>query len=149
MWCKRLAMANPEVHFVLDGARPLADQLAGAAGDGALRARVMQVMGADFADNAVPLATTRHGVVVAGLAGLPTYSRANSLSQFYFVNGRSVRDKVLLGAVRAAYADFIFRDRFPAIALFLAVDPAEVDVNVHPAKAELRFRDAGRRCARR
>ena len=81
--------------------------------------------------------------MVTGLAGLPTYSRANSLSQFYFVNGRSVRDKVLLGAVRAAYADFVFRDRFPAIALFLAVDPAAVDVNVHPAKAELRFRDAG------
>ncbi|HEY9009491.1 MAG TPA: DNA mismatch repair protein MutL, partial [Devosia sp.] len=102
-----------------------------------------QVMGADFTANATLLAHTRHRVVVAGLAGLPTYSRANSLSQFYFVNGRSVRDKVLLGAVRAAYADFIFRDRFPAIALFLAVDPADVDVNVHPAKAELRFRDAG------
>ena len=100
-------------------------------------------MGADFTENAVPLATTRHGVVVTGLAGLPTYSRANSLSQFYFVNGRSVRDKVLLGAVRAAYADFIFRDRFPAIALFVSVDPAAVDVNVHPAKTELRFRDAG------
>jgi DNA mismatch repair protein MutL len=80
---------------------------------------------------------------VTGLAGLPTYSRANSLSQFYFVNGRSVRDKVLLGAVRAAYADFVFRDRFPAIALFVSVDPAAVDVNVHPAKTELRFRDAG------
>jgi DNA mismatch repair protein MutL len=91
----------------------------------------------------VPLATVRHGVVVSGLAGLPTYSRANSLSQFYFVNGRSVRDKVLLGAVRAAYADFTFRDRFPVIALFLSVDPAAVDVNVHPAKAELRFRDPG------
>ena len=97
--------------------------------------------------------------MVTGLAGLPTYSRANSLSQFYFVNGRSVRDKVLLGAVRAAYADFVFRDRFPAIALFLSVDPAAVDVNVHPAKAELRFRDSGgvrsrgdprrRRCAGR
>src|SRR6185503_3694317 len=108
-----------------------------------LRARVMQVMGADFAENAVPLATTRHGVVVTGLAGLPTFSRANTLSQFYFVNGRAVRDKVLLGAVRAAYSDFTFRDRFPVLALYVAVDPAEVDVNVHPAKAELRFRDAG------
>jgi DNA mismatch repair protein MutL len=137
---RRLAMANPGVHFVLEGSDrsplnwPAADRLA---------ARVMQVVGAEFAENAVPLETVRHGVVVRGLAGLPTYSRANSLSQFYFVNGRSVRDKVLLGAVRAAYADFVFRDRFPAIALFLSVDPAAVDVNVHPAKAELRFRDAG------
>jgi len=137
---KRLAMANPHVHFVLDGADRSPTNWPGSE---ALAARVMQVMGADFTENAVPLATTRHGVVVGGLAGLPTYSRANSLSQFYFVNGRSVRDKVLLGAVRAAYADFIFRDRFPAIALFLSVDPAAIDVNVHPAKAELRFRDAG------
>ncbi len=137
---KRLAMANPRVHFVLDGSDRSPTNWPS---DGELPARVMQVMGADFSENAVPLATTRHGVVVTGLAGLPTYSRANSLSQFYFVNGRSVRDKVLLGAVRAAYADFTFRDRFPAIALYLAIDPAEVDVNVHPAKAELRFRDAG------
>lgn len=136
---KRLAMANPGVHFVLDGADRSPTNWPG----GELDGRVMQVMGADFTENAVPLATTRHGVVVTGLAGLPTYSRANSLSQFYFVNGRSVRDKVLLGAVRAAYADFVFRDRFPAIALFVSVDPAAVDVNVHPAKTELRFRDAG------
>ena len=140
---RRLAMASPEVHFVVEGADRSPFNWPGQSGPGALRARLMQVMGGDFADNAVPLATERHGVTVAGLAGLPTYSRANSLSQFYFVNGRVVRDKVLLGAVRAAYADFLFRDRFPAIALFLAIDPAEVDVNVHPAKAELRFRDAG------
>jgi DNA mismatch repair protein MutL len=140
---RRLAMASPEVHFILEGADRSALNWPGQAGPGALAARLMQVMGPAFGANAVPLGLSRHGVVVSGLAGLPTYSRANSLSQFYFVNGRSVRDKVLLGAVRAAYADFLFRDRFPAIALFLAVDPAEVDVNVHPAKAELRFRDAG------
>jgi DNA mismatch repair protein MutL len=141
---KRLAMANPEVHFVLQGTDRSTANWPGQPRDGGgLAARLAQVMGDDFSENAVPLAMARHGVVVAGLAGLPTYSRANSLSQFYFVNGRSVRDKVLLGAVRAAYADFTFRDRFPAIALYLAVDPGEVDVNVHPAKAELRFRDAG------
>jgi DNA mismatch repair protein MutL len=140
---KRLAMANPAVHFVLGGSDRSPVNWPGQHGEGALAARLAQVMGEDFTANAALLAGARHGVVVAGLAGLPTYSRANSLSQFYFVNGRSVRDKVLLGAVRAAYADFIFRDRFPAIALFLAIDPAEVDVNVHPAKAELRFRDAG------
>jgi DNA mismatch repair protein MutL len=137
---RRLAMANPDVHFVLDGADRTALNWPAAEG---LRDRVMQLMGTEFAENSVPLETVRHGVVVRGLAGLPTYSRANSLSQFYFVNGRSVRDKILLGAVRAAYADFVFRDRFPAIALFLSVDPAAVDVNVHPTKAELRFRDPG------
>jgi len=140
---RRLAMANPGVHFILEGADRSATNWPAIEGEGALSARLAQIMSAEFADNAAPLAHARQGVVVAGLAGLPTYSRANSLSQFYFVNGRSVRDKVLLGAVRAAYADFVFRDRFPVIALFVAVDPAEVDVNVHPAKAELRFRDAG------
>jgi DNA mismatch repair protein MutL len=139
---KRLAMANPAVHIVLTGSDRSENNWP-AAGDGALEARLGQVVGADFAANAVPLATIRHGVVVAGLAGLPTFTRANSLSQYFFVNGRSVRDKVLVGAVRAAYADYVFRDRFPVIALYLAVDPGAVDVNVHPAKAELRFRDAG------
>jgi DNA mismatch repair protein MutL len=140
---KRLAMANPGVHFVLNGSDRSPANWPSVTGAGALEARLAQVIGDDFAQNAVQLATARHGVVVAGLAGLPTYTRANSLSQFYFVNGRSVRDKVLVGAVRAAYADYTFRDRFPVIALYLAVDPGEVDVNVHPAKAELRFRDAG------
>ena len=140
---KRLAMANPGVHFVLNGSDRSPANWPAVNGAGALEARLSQVIGDDFAQNSVQLATARHGVVVAGLAGLPTYTRANSLSQFYFVNGRSVRDKVLVGAVRAAYADYTFRDRFPVIALYLAVDPGEVDVNVHPAKAELRFRDAG------
>ncbi len=140
---KRLAMANPGVHFVLEGADRTASNWPGHAGEGALRARLGDVLGADFGENAVTLATIRHGMVVTGLAGLPTYTRANSLSQYFFVNGRSVRDKVLVGAIRAAYADFVFRDRFPVVAIFLAIDPAEVDVNVHPAKAELRFRDAG------
>ncbi len=140
---KRLAMANPAVHFVLSGTDRSALNWPAVNGTGALEARLAQVIGDDFAQNAVPLAMSRHGVVVAGLAGLPTYTRANSLSQFYFVNGRSVRDKVLVGAIRAAYADYTFRDRFPVVALYLAIDPGEVDVNVHPAKAELRFRDQG------
>src|SRR6201999_673333 len=83
------------------------------------------------------------GVKLAGFAGLPTYNRANSAMQFLFVNGRPVRDKLLIGAVRGAYADFLARDRHPALALFLECDPAFVDVNVHPAKTEVRFRDAG------
>ncbi|HWV19643.1 MAG TPA: DNA mismatch repair endonuclease MutL [Devosia sp.] len=140
---RRLAMANPEIHFILEGSDRMMSNWPAITGEGALAARLGQVMGADFVDNAVPLAMARHGVVVAGMAGLPTYTRANSLSQFYFVNGRSVRDKVLVGAIRAAYADYIFRDRFPVVALYVAIDPAEVDVNVHPAKAELRFQDQG------
>jgi DNA mismatch repair protein MutL len=140
---KRLAMANPAVHFVLNGSDRAPSNWPAVTGAGALQARLGQVIGDDFASNAVTLATSRHNVVVAGLAGLPTYTRANSLSQFYFVNGRSVKDKVLVGAVRAAYADYTFRDRFPVVALYIAIDPGEVDVNVHPAKAELRFRDAG------
>ncbi|MBD8065528.1 DNA mismatch repair endonuclease MutL [Devosia sp. PTR5] len=140
---RRLAMANPQVHFVLEGTDRQVSNWPAVTGEAALAARLGQVMGADFVENAVPLAMARHGVVVAGLAGLPTFTRANSLSQFYFVNGRSVRDKVLVGAVRAAYADYTFRDRFPVVALYLAIDPAAVDVNVHPAKAELRFRDGG------
>ena len=140
---RRLAMANPEVHFVLSGTDRTTMNWPAQPREGGLAGRLAQVMGEDFTANAVPLALARHGIVAAGLAGLPTYSRANSLSQFYFVNGRSVRDKVLMAAVRAAYADFTFRDRFPAIALYLAVDPGDVDINVHPAKAEVRFRDAG------
>lgn len=140
---RRLAMSNPGVHFIVDGADRVPLNWPAHKGPGALRARLADVMGADFAENAVTLGTTRHGLVVTGLAGLPTFTRANSLSQYFFVNGRSVRDKVLVGAVRAAYADFVFRDRFPVVALFVAIDPVEVDVNVHPAKAELRFRDAG------
>jgi DNA mismatch repair protein MutL len=137
---RRQAMANPDVHFVVEGTDRTPINWPAQPG---LGGRVAQILGADFTGNAVPLGTSYKGVVVAGLAGLPTYTRANTLSQFYFANGRAVRDKVLLGAVRAAYADFTFRDRFPAIALYVAVDPADVDVNVHPAKTELRFRDAG------
>ncbi len=140
---KRLAMANPEIHFIIEGSDRAISNWPAVTGEGALAARLGQVMGADFVENAAVLANARHGVVVAGMAGLPTFTRANSLSQFYFVNGRSVRDKVLIGAVRAAYADYVFRDRFPVVALYIAIDPAEVDVNVHPAKAELRFQDQG------
>lgn len=140
---KRLAMANPEVHFMLSGADRQPLNWPAQTGEGALRNRVAQVMGQEFNENAVTLGYARHGVVVAGLAALPTFTKANSLSQFYFVNGRSVRDKILLGAVKAAYSDLIFRDRFPVISLFVSVDPQEVDVNVHPAKTELRFRDGG------
>jgi len=140
---KRLAMANPQVHFVLEGSDRQPANWPGDTGTEARAGRIAQVMGREFFENAVEIGHSRQGVVVQGLAGLPTFSRANSLSQFFFVNGRAVRDKVLMSAVRAAYSDFLFRDRFPVAALFISVPPAEVDVNVHPAKAEVRFRDAG------
>src|SRR4029077_1882485 len=110
--------------------------------DGAL-GRLSKLMGRDFADNAAKRAPERESVRLWGFAGLPTYNRANAQMQFLFVNGRPVRDRVLLGAVKGAYADYLARDRHPAVALFIECDPILVDVNVHPAKAEVRFRDSG------
>src|SRR5262249_10327177 len=101
-----------------------------------------KVMGGDFAANAAAIGAEREGVSLKGFAGLPTYTRANAQNQFLFVNGRSVRDRLLMGALKGAYADYLARDRHPAAALFLDCDPAFVDVNVHPAKAEVRFRDS-------
>ena len=101
------------------------------------------MLGAEFRANAIAVGAGRDGFSIDGFAALPTYSKANSLGLYLFVNGRAVRDKLMLGAVRAAYADYLPRDRHPVVALFVALDPREVDVNVHPAKAEVRFRDAG------
>jgi DNA mismatch repair protein MutL len=114
--------------------------LAGAAGR---LTRLADVLGAEFRANAVEVAAEREDIRIEGFAALPTLTRANSLGQYLFVNGRPVRDKLLLGAVRAAYADYLPRDRHPLLALFVSLPPPEVDVNVHPAKAEVRFRNAG------
>ncbi len=141
---KRLAMARPDVGFTLtlDGRRALDLAGEGDLFEGRLK-RLARIMGKDFADNAARVSIERENVRISGFAGLPTYNRANAQMQFLFVNGRPVRDKLLIGAVRGAYADFLARDRHPALALFLECDPAFVDVNVHPAKTEVRFRDAG------
>ena len=135
---RRLAMSRPDVAFTLAGEErapvtwgPAADELA----------RLGDVLGADFRANACSVDAEREGVRLTGFAGLPTLSRANSLGQFLFVNGRPVRDKLLVGAVRAAYSDYLPRDRHPLLALFVSLDAHEVDVNVHPAKTEVRFRD--------
>jgi DNA mismatch repair protein MutL len=141
---KRLAMARPDVGFTLNDEGRLVlsltpeEQLF----DGAL-SRLARIMGRDFADNAAKVDASREAVALTGFAAVPTYNRANAQSQFLFVNGRPVKDRLLLGAVKGAYADFLARDRHPAVALFIACDPAFVDVNVHPAKAEVRFRDSG------
>ncbi len=141
---KRLAMSRPDVAFtlIMDGRRAL-DLPAETDLIGPQLKRLSKIMGRDFADNAAPVNVEREGVAITGHAGLPTYNRANAQMQFLFVNGRPVRDKLLVGAVRGAYADFLARDRHPALALFLDCDPAFVDVNVHPAKTEVRFRDGG------
>ena len=128
--------------LTLDGKRVLDLPAEGDLFEGRLK-RLARIMGRDFADNAVQVEAAREGVRCPAMPGVPTYNRANAQMQFLFVNGRPVRDKLLIGAVRGAYADFLARDRHPALALFLECDPAFVDVNVHPAKTEVRFRDAG------
>jgi DNA mismatch repair protein MutL len=138
---RRLAMSRPDVSFTLAG-EERAPVTWGPAADAGQLARLGDVLGADFRGNAVAIDAEREGVRVTGFAGLPTLSRANSLGQYLFVNGRPVRDKLLYGAVRASYADYLPRDRHPLLALFVTLDPREVDVNVHPAKTEVRFRDA-------
>jgi DNA mismatch repair protein MutL len=141
----RLAMAHPGVGFTLgDGERRLLS-LAPAEGElfaGRLK-RLAALMGRDFADNALAIEAQREGLRLTGYAGLPTLNRGNAQHQYLFVNGRPVRDKLLYGAIRGAYQDFLARDRHPLVALFLELPPDEVDVNVHPAKAEVRFRDPG------
>jgi DNA mismatch repair protein MutL len=140
---RRLAMAHPEIRFSLTAGERLVLDVPASAGDNARTERLSAVIGQDFAANAVVLDAQRAGVRLEGLAGLPTFSRANGLWQFVFVNGRPVRDRQLIGALRAAYADTMKRDRHPVTALFISIDPGQVDVNVHPAKAEVRFRDPG------
>jgi DNA mismatch repair protein MutL len=139
---RRLAMSRPDVAFTLAG-EERAPATRGAAANNDPLARLGDVLGADFRANAIAIDAEREGVRVTGFAGLPTLSRANTLGQYMFVNGRPVRDKLLVGAVRGAYADYLPRDRHPLLALFVTLETREVDVNVHPAKTEVRFRDGG------
>ena len=137
---RRLAMSRPDVAFTLAGEERAPVTWAAANDE---LARLGDVLGPDFRANAIAIDAEREGVRVEGFAGLPTLSRANTLGQYLFVNGRPVRDKLLVGAVRGAYADYLPRDRHPLLALFVTLDAREVDVNVHPAKTEVRFRDGG------
>ncbi len=142
---KRLAMAHPEVAFTLsDGDRTTfrAPHAASLMGDARLE-RLGAILGKDFRENALEIDAEREGLKLTGYAGLPTYSRGNAMQQYLFVNGRPVKDRLLTGAVRGAYQDYLARDRHPSLALFLDVPASFVDVNVHPAKAEVRFKDAG------
>ncbi len=144
---KRLAMAEPFVRFELrdisnDSPRTVfvAEAQSGDMFD-ALHGRLATVLGREFADNALAIDAEREGLHLTGYAALPTYSRGSAVAQYLFVNGRPVRDKLLVGALRGAYFDFLSRDRHPAAALFIDCEPTLVDVNVHPAKSEVRFRD--------
>ena len=141
---RRLAMARPEIAFTLAGEERMpvtwAAALPGAPGR---LARLGDVLGPEFRANAVEIGVEREGLRIEGYAALPTLTRANSLGQYLFVNGRPVRDKLLAGAVRGGYADYLPRDRHPLVAIFVTLDSRDVDVNVHPAKTEVRFREAG------
>ena len=141
----RLAMAHPDIGFSLteDGREKL--RLNAAQGellDLRLK-RLGSIMGREFQENALPIDAEREGFRLTGFAGVPTLNRGNAAMQFLFVNGRPVRDKQLIGAVRGAYQDFLARDRHPLLALFLECEPRSVDVNVHPAKTEVRFQEPG------
>ena len=139
---RRQAMAHEDVAFTLDlDGKSVLRLPAEQAGDLGRLKRLAALLGRDFEANALLIDQSRDGVRLSGYAGLPTYSRGNAAHQYLFVNGRPVRDRLLQGALRGAYADFLARDRHPAAALFIDIDPLMVDVNVHPAKAEVRFRD--------
>lgn len=141
---KRLAMANPHVGFTLTNGARTSLRMTGTpmSEDGRL-VRLSKILGDDFGANAVAVDSEREGIVLTGFAGLPTFSRGNSAHQYLFVNGRPVRDKLLHGAVRGAYQDFLARDRHPVVALYVELPREHVDVNVHPAKTEVRFRNPG------
>ena len=142
---ERLAMAHPQVGFTLvEGARTIL-RLPAESGDLATQRlkRLSAILGRDFHNNAVPLNAEREDIRLGGWAGLPTFNRGNASQQYLFVNGRPVKDRLLLGALKGAYQDVLAHDRYAIAALFLDLPGEQVDVNVHPAKAEVRFRDAG------
>jgi DNA mismatch repair protein MutL len=141
---QRLAMAHAKVRFTFASNDTAGFDYFPSSDEGeALLSRIADILGQDFRPNALCVEAEREGYRLNGYAGLPTWHKANAAQQYLFVNGRPVRDKLLAGAVRAAYLDYVPQTRHPALALFLECDPHEVDVNVHPAKAEVRFRDSG------
>ena len=142
---KRLAMANPNISFTIgDGERTtfMAPQTQAEGAEAQLE-RLGAILGRDFKDNALPIDAEREGLHLTGFAGVPTFNRGNAMHQFLFVNGRAVKDRLLIGAVRGAYQDYLARNRHPVLVLFLEVPADFVDVNVHPAKSEVRFKDQG------
>ena len=143
--CRRLAMSRSDVGFELsqNGRSVFRLKAEGGTPEESRLARLGAIMGREFRENAMQIDAEKEGVRISGFAGLPTLNRGNNQHQYLFVNGRPVKDKLLTGVIRAAYQDFLARDRHPMAALFVDLDPEAVDVNVHPAKTEVRFRDAG------
>ncbi|MBO6919268.1 MAG: DNA mismatch repair endonuclease MutL [Rhizobiaceae bacterium] len=136
---KRIAIAFPHIHFSLSGPDRSSIEFK-ATGEDQL-ARISQILGRDFAENTIEIDAVRERIELTGHIGVPTFNRGNSLHQFAYVNGRPIQDKMVLSALRAAYSDRLPKGRYPVAVLFLSLDPALVDVNVHPAKADVRFRD--------
>ncbi len=141
---KRIAIAFPHIRFSLSGSDRTSMELPATekSTKGKLQ-RITQIMGKEFAPNSIALNAERESVRLTGFTCLPSFNRGNSLHQFAYVNGRPVRDKFLWGAIRGAYSDVMTRDRYPVSILFIDLPPADVDVNVHPTKADVRFRDSG------
>lgn len=141
---KRIAIAFPHIRFSLTGTdRSSLELPATGTGSAAVLERIAQILSKEFAENALAIDAERDGVRLSGFIGIPSFNRGNAQHQFAYVNGRPVRDKQIFGALRGAFMDVIARDRHPVAVLFLNLDPAQVDVNVHPAKADVRFRDPG------
>lgn len=141
---RRIAIAFPHIRFTLSGPdRSLVEFAATGTQEQARIARLTQILGKEFAENTIELDAEREGIRLTGFAGIPSYNRSNSLHQFVYINGRPIRDRMMAGAIRGAYEDAIARDRHGIVALFIEVTPSDVDVNVHPAKADVRFRDPG------
>ncbi len=141
---ERLAMAHPDVRFRISHDGRMMRDFPALTQDwvSAAPERLEKILGAGFAANTALVEGEREGIRVTGFAGLPTFNKSTSQAQYLFVNRRPVRDRLLLGVIRAAYMDYLARDRHPVAVLFLEVPTSEVDVNVHPAKAEVRFRDS-------
>ncbi|MBR5599100.1 MAG: DNA mismatch repair endonuclease MutL [Alphaproteobacteria bacterium] len=139
----RIALANPNISFYLFADDKKKISLTSSTGDlfNSRLQRAREVIGKDFSENSLEINASKEGITLTGLVSLPTYNKANSLSQYLFVNNRPVRDKLLLGALKGAYSGVLENSRYPACVLFLEVDPKFVDVNVHPTKAEVRFFD--------
>lgn len=142
---ERIALANPHISFSLTADEKKKLMLKASSGDlfDSRLKRISDIMGKDFADNSILIDAARENVRISGYVSLPTLNKANSLSQYLFVNNRPVRDKLLLGALKGAYQDVLASNRYPMCVLFFDVNPNFVDVNVHPTKAEVRFYDSG------